>query len=152
MQINWKLYLLTHSRSWALLEELPNVQPLKNFPAFYRNRRFNTVFTRALHWSLSWATSIQSTPDHPISLRCILILSTHLRLGLPSGLFPSGYPANILYAFLFAPLVLHVPPILSFWLDHSNYTWRRVQVMKLLLQLSPTSCLFNWKLYYNYIF
>jgi hypothetical protein len=29
------------------------------------------------------------------------------------------------------------------WLDYSNYTWRRVQVMKLLtMQLSPTSCLF----------
>jgi hypothetical protein len=27
-------------------------------------------------------------------------LSTHLRLGLPSGLFPSGFPTNILYAFL----------------------------------------------------
>jgi hypothetical protein len=26
-------------------------------------------------------------------------LSTHLRLGLPSGLFPSGKPTNILYAF-----------------------------------------------------
>jgi hypothetical protein len=26
-------------------------------------------------------------------------LSTHLRLGLPSGLFPSGMPTNILYAF-----------------------------------------------------
>jgi hypothetical protein len=27
------------------------------------------------------------------------------------------------------------------WLDHSNYTWRRVRVMKLLImQFSPTSC------------
>jgi hypothetical protein len=29
-------------------------------------------------------------------------LSTHLRLGLPSGLFPSGFPTNILHAFLFS--------------------------------------------------
>jgi hypothetical protein len=28
-------------------------------------------------------------------------LSSHLRLGLPSCLFPSGLPINILYAFLF---------------------------------------------------
>jgi hypothetical protein len=28
-------------------------------------------------------------------------LSAHLRLGLPSGLFPSGFPTNILYVFLF---------------------------------------------------
>ena len=29
-------------------------------------------------------------PTSPTSWRSILILSTHLRLGLPSGLFPSG--------------------------------------------------------------
>jgi hypothetical protein len=46
-------------------------------------------------------------PSHPICLRSILILPTHLRLGLPSGLFPSGFPTNILYAFLFSPFVLH---------------------------------------------
>jgi hypothetical protein len=32
----------------ALLEMLPIVQLLKNFPAFYGTRRFITVFTRAL--------------------------------------------------------------------------------------------------------
>jgi hypothetical protein len=34
------------------------------------------------------------------------ILSTHLRLGLPSGHFPSGSPTKILYAFLFSLCVL----------------------------------------------
>jgi hypothetical protein len=63
---------LTHSWSWALLEKLPLVQPLKKFPAFYGTRRFIIVFTRALHWSLSWARSVQSIPSHPISLRSIL--------------------------------------------------------------------------------
>jgi hypothetical protein len=28
----------------------------------------------------------------------------HLRLGRPSVLFPSGFPTNILYAFLFSPI------------------------------------------------
>jgi hypothetical protein len=36
---------LTHSWSWALLEKLPIVQLLENFPAFYGTRRFFTAFT-----------------------------------------------------------------------------------------------------------
>jgi hypothetical protein len=36
-------------------------------------------------------------------------LSTHLRLGLPSGLYPSGFPTNILYAFLVSPLRVTCP-------------------------------------------
>jgi hypothetical protein len=41
----------------------------------------------------------RSSPYHPILslLGSILILSTHLRLGLPTGLFPSDFPINILY-------------------------------------------------------
>jgi hypothetical protein len=83
-------YLLTPS--WGAA----NSALLKNFTAFYGTRRFITVFTRALYWPLSWARSIQSIPSYPISLRSILILFTHLRLGLPFGLFPSGFPTNII--------------------------------------------------------
>jgi hypothetical protein len=32
------------------------------------------------------------------------MLSIHLRLGLPSGLFPSGFPTNNPYTFLFSPI------------------------------------------------
>jgi hypothetical protein len=32
------------------------------------------------------------------------MLSIHLRLGLPSGLFPYGFPTNNLYTFLFSPI------------------------------------------------
>jgi hypothetical protein len=32
------------------------------------------------------------------------MLSLHLRLGLPSGLFPSGFPTNKLYTLLFCPI------------------------------------------------
>ena len=36
-------------------------------------------------------------PPHPTSWRSILILSSHLDLGLPGGLFPSGFPTKTLY-------------------------------------------------------
>jgi hypothetical protein len=39
-------------------EKRPIVRLLKNFPAFYGTRRFITMFTRALHRSLSLANSI----------------------------------------------------------------------------------------------
>jgi hypothetical protein len=40
------------------------------------------VFTRALHWSLSWARSIQSITSHPVSLRSnLLLLHVHPLLG-----------------------------------------------------------------------
>jgi hypothetical protein len=38
------------------------------FPNCYRTRRFITVFTRAIHWSLFWARSNQSIPYHRIHL------------------------------------------------------------------------------------
>jgi hypothetical protein len=91
-----------HLWSWVLLQKPRILQLLKNFPKFYGTWWFITVFTRALHWFLSWATSIQSIPFHSISLRSILILPTHLRLGLPSGLFPFGFHTSILCAFLFS--------------------------------------------------
>jgi hypothetical protein len=87
-------------RSWALLEKPPIVHLLKNFSVFYATRRFITVFTRAIHLSLFWASSIYSIPPYAISLRSILILFTHLRLGLPSDLFISCFPTSILYASL----------------------------------------------------
>jgi hypothetical protein len=108
---------LTLPWSWALLEEPPIAQLLRNFPTFHGTRRFISVFTRALHWSLSWAWSIQSISSHPIPLWYILKLFTHLRLGLHSGLFPSGFPTTIPYAFLFSSFVLHALSI------SSSLTW-----------------------------
>ena len=79
-------YLLTYFTSWCrvLLEKPTCSQLLKKFPAFYRTRRFIPAFTSARYLSLSWANSIQSIRPHPTSWRSILILSSHLRLGLPS--------------------------------------------------------------------
>ena len=61
---------------------------------------FITEFTRARHLSLYWARSIQSMPSHPNPWRSILLLSSHLHLGLPSGLFPTDFPTKTLYTTL----------------------------------------------------
>jgi hypothetical protein len=90
--------------SRVLLEKLTVTQLVKKFPAFYGTRRFITVFTTVCHWPPSRARWLQSTPSHPISLRSILILSSHLRLGLLNGRFHSGSPTTILYAFLISPM------------------------------------------------
>ena len=89
-------YLLT---PWCrvLPEQLTGLQLVKKFPAFHGTRRFITALTSARQLFLSWASPIQSTCPHPTSWRSILILSTHLHVGLPIGLFPSGFPTKTLY-------------------------------------------------------
>jgi hypothetical protein len=77
------------SNSRVFLQKLTVTQLLKIFPTVYGIWRFITVFTTTHHWFLSWARYIQSTSSHPISVTSILILSSHLRLGFPSGVFPS---------------------------------------------------------------
>ena len=89
---------MQQSPSWQA-NHFPTSQ---NFPAFYGTRRFITAFTSARHLSLSRASSIQSISTHSTSWRSILILSSYLRLGLPSGLFPSGFPTETLYTPIFS--------------------------------------------------
>ena len=80
------------------------LQLVKKIPRIFGTRKFITVLTNARHLSLSWANSIQSPQPHPTSWRSILILSSYLRLGLPNGLFPSGFPTRTLCTPLPSPI------------------------------------------------
>ena len=86
------------------LEKLTGLQLVKRFPAYHGTRRFITALTSVRHLSLSWASPIQYIYPHPTSWRSILILSTHLSLGLPSGFFPSGFPTKTLYTPFSSPI------------------------------------------------
>ena len=111
-QSSFRPYLLTYLLSpWCrvLLEKLTGLQLIKKFPTFHRTRRFITALTSVRHLSLSWASPIQSIYPHPTSWKSILILSTHLRLGLPSGVFPSGFPTKTLYTPLSSPICATCP-------------------------------------------
>jgi hypothetical protein len=109
--------LLTYLRtphSTVVLEKLTGLQPVKKLPAFYETQSFIPAFISARYLSLSWASSIQSTPPHPTSWRSILIVSSHQCLDLPRGLFLSGFLTKILCTPLPSPSKLHAPPIRFF--------------------------------------
>jgi hypothetical protein len=97
-------YLLTYSMEQSPSLEANRFAAGQEIPAFYGTRRFNTAFTSARHLPLSCASSIRSIPLHPASWRSALILSSHLRLGLPISLFPSGLPTETLYTPLHSPI------------------------------------------------
>ena len=74
-----------------------------------RTRRFNAAFTRAFQQSLPWSNSTKFLVSIPISLISILILSSHLRLDLPKGLFPVGSSVKILKAVLSSSILATWP-------------------------------------------
>jgi hypothetical protein len=68
------------------------------------------VFTKARHWNLSWASWIQFTPSIPISLRSILMLSSHVRYVLPVvSYLRASRPKPCKYLSP-SPCMPHVPP------------------------------------------
>jgi hypothetical protein len=131
----------SEAASYAAIQELPSI--LWNLKVHYH-----------VHKSLPLvpirSQINQSISPHSTSQRSILILSTHLCLGLPSDLYPSSFPTNILYEFLFSPISTTCPPP---WLDHSNYSYIqwRVKVMSSslcsFLQPPITSSLFNTNIF-----
>jgi hypothetical protein len=58
---------------------------------------------------LSQVNPFHTPPPQLISLSSILIPFSHLRLGLPSGLFPSGIPTKTLCSFLYSSMRVTCP-------------------------------------------
>jgi hypothetical protein len=84
----------------------------------------------------------QSSPyplPHHNSWRSAVILSSHLRLGLSSGFFPSGFPTKTLYTPLPSPHMRYMPrPSHSSRFYHPQNSGWGVQIMKLLImKFSP---------------
>ena len=109
----------------VLLEKLTGLKLVKKFPAFHGTRRFITALTSVRHLSLFWASPIQSIHQHPTSWRFVLILSTHLHLDLPSGLFPSCFPSKTLYTSSPHPYAPHAQPISFFSILSPAQYWER---------------------------
>jgi hypothetical protein len=129
-------YCCCSSCSWVLLEKPPVVQLLKNFPKFYGTRRFITVFTRSLPLEPH-----SSNPYHPILSKIHWnSLATYVLIFLVVSFLMAFPPISYTHSSS-SPFMLHARSSHPTWLDHSNYSWRRVHVMKLLImQFSPTSC------------
>ena len=119
------IIIILTPRCRVLLEKLTGLQLVKKFPAFHGARRFITALTSVRHLSLSWANPFQSTYPHPTPWRFILILSTHLRLCLPSGLFPSGFLTKTLHPPLSSPIHATCPAHLNNNNSINSYLWTR---------------------------
>jgi hypothetical protein len=84
---------LTHSREQSPSWEANRFSASQEIPRILYNPKVHYCTHKFL--SLSWARSIHSMPPHLTSWRSILtILFSHLRLSLPSILFPSGFPTQ----------------------------------------------------------
>jgi len=127
---------MEQSPSWeanrfSAAEEIPHI--LWNPKVHYR--------THKLPPPLSWASSIQSISPHPPSWRSILILSSHLRLRLPSGLFTSGLPyQNPLYSSLLTYTRYMSRPSPSRFDHPNNIGWRILINLLLIMKFSPPPC------------
>ena len=98
---------MEQSHSWEANQE--TLQLVKRFPAFMEPESPSPYPQVPTTSPYHWANSIQSPRPPPTSWRFILILSSYLRLGLPNGLFPSGFPTNTLCTHLSSPISATCP-------------------------------------------
>ena len=93
-------YLLT-SWSRVLLEKLTGFQLIKKFPTFYRTRNLIHNCPQPVP-ILSQLDPVHAPTSHFLKIH--FNITPDLRLGLPSGLFPSGFFSKPLYTPCLAPV------------------------------------------------
>ena len=79
-------------------------------------------------------------PSHPTSWRSVLILYSHLRLVLPSGLLPSGFPTKILYTPLHHTCYVPRQSHSSRFYHPKNIGWAVQIIQLLIMQFPPVPC------------
>lgn len=88
----------------VLFEKLTGHQLVKKFPTLSETSRVNTLFmTVTFVPVLNHITPLQVLPTYFVRLILILFYNPHM--GLPCGLFTSGFSSKSLHAFLF--LLMH---------------------------------------------
>ena len=107
------IYLLNYSMEQSPSWETNRLSTSQEISRILQNPKVHYRIHKCPPLSLSWTSSIQSIPLHPTFWRSILILSFHLHLGLPSGLFPSGFPTKTLYTTLLSPIHATCPAHLT---------------------------------------
>ena len=123
------LYLLTYSIEYSPTWEDNRFSASQVIPHILWNPKVHYRIHKCL--SLPRISSIQSITPHPTSWKYNLILSSHLGLGFPSGLFPSGFPTNFLYTPLLSPQTRYVPcQFHSYRFDHPYDIGWGVQIIK----------------------
>jgi hypothetical protein len=88
---------------------------LSESSAIYGTRRYVTMFKS----TGSYPELDEFRTHFPTIFLSILILFYHLRLGLPSGLFPCTHFSSL-------PNMLHAPPAHPFRFHRPNSIWRRI--------------------------
>jgi hypothetical protein len=125
VKLDWKLVVVQHcSRNSQHLQVMANILPniyatpwsrdrfeklivaqiVKKFCVLYRTRRFITAFTKARHWSISWAIRMASAHNKWDSW------DGHFNIILPfmhwpvSNVLQSAFRTELLYAILMCPI------------------------------------------------